>query len=58
MAGAVDAALQQIPDAHRYGTEILVRSDSAGCTHGFLAHIRSLREHGMCMRFSVGVAIT
>jgi hypothetical protein len=41
----LDRALEQIPDAHRYGTEILVRSDSAGCTHGFLAHIRSLREH-------------
>jgi hypothetical protein len=54
----LDAALAQIPDAHRYGTEILIRSDSAGCTHGFLAHIRGLREHGMNTRFSVGVAIT
>jgi hypothetical protein len=54
----LDAALAQIPDAHRYGTEILIRSDSAGCTQGFLAHIRSLREHGVDTRFSVGVAIT
>jgi hypothetical protein len=54
----LDAALAQIPDAHRYGTEILIRSDSAGCTQGFLAHIRSLREHGINTRFSVGVAIT
>jgi len=53
----LDAALAQIPDAHRYGTDILVRSDSAGCTYGFLAHIRSLREHGMNTFFSVGVAI-
>lgn len=54
----LDRALEQIPDAHRYGTEILVRSDSAGCTHGFLAHIRTRREHGIDIRFSVGVAIT
>jgi hypothetical protein len=54
----LDQALTQIPDAHRYGTEILIRSDSAGCTQGFLAHIRGLREHGINTRFSVGVAIT
>jgi hypothetical protein len=54
----LDAALAQIPDEHRYGTDILIRSDSAGCTYGFLAHIRSLREHGMNTFFSVGVAIT
>jgi hypothetical protein len=54
----LDQALAQIPDAHRYGTPILVRSDSAGCTHGFLGHIRTLREHGIDIRFSVGVAIT
>jgi hypothetical protein len=54
----LDRALEQIPDAQRYGTEILIRSDSAGCTQGFLAHIRSLREPGLNTRFSVGVAIT
>src|SRR4051812_7416703 len=54
----LDQALVQIPDAHRHGTPILIRSDSAGCTQGFLTHIRSLREHGMDTRFSVGVAIT
>lgn len=54
----LDQALVQIPDAYRYGTPILIRSDSAGCTYGFLAHIRSLREHSVDTRFSVGVAIT
>jgi hypothetical protein len=54
----LDQALQQIPDTHRYGTPILIRSDSAGCTQGFLAHIRSRRKHGIDTRFSVGVAIT
>jgi hypothetical protein len=54
----LDAALTQIPDAHRHGTPILIRSDSAGCTQGFLAHIRTLREHGIDTCFSVGVAIT
>jgi hypothetical protein len=51
-------ALQQIPDACRYGSPILIRSDSAGSSHEFLAHIRSLREHGVHTEFSVGVAIT
>lgn len=54
----LDQALAQIPEAHRFGTAILVRSDSAGCTQGFLAHIRTLREHGIDTCFSVGVAIT
>ena len=54
----LDQALQQIPDVHRYGTPVLIRSDSAGCTQGFLAHIRTLREHGIDTCFSVGVAIT
>jgi len=54
----LDQALHQIPDAHRYGSPILIRSDSAGSSHEFLAHIRSLREHGLHTQFSVGVAIT
>ena len=54
----LDAALAQIPDAHRHGTPILIRSDSAGCTHGFLTHIRALRQYGVDTCFSVGVAIT
>jgi Transposase DDE domain group 1 len=54
----LDAALAQIPDAHRYGTPILVRTDSAGATHGFLAHIRGLRQRGMATCFSVGVPVT
>lgn len=54
----LDRALAQIPDAQRYGTPILIRSDSAGCTYGFLTHVRSLREHGIDTQFSVGVAIT
>jgi Transposase DDE domain group 1 len=42
----------------RHRTDILVRSDSAGATNGFLAHIRNLREQGVRSFFSVGVAIT
>jgi DDE family transposase len=54
-----DQALAQIPDAHRHGTPILVRSDSAGSSHGFLAHLRSLREQQhLDIRFSVGAAVT
>jgi hypothetical protein len=54
----LDQALNQIPDAYRHGTPVLVRSDCAGSSFGFLAHIRALREHGVDARFSVGVAIT
>ncbi|WP_281185378.1 IS1380 family transposase [Micromonospora halophytica] len=54
----LDQALAQIPDAVRHGTPILLRSDSAGSSHGFLAHIRSLREQHLDIRFSVGAAIT
>ncbi|GAB2937786.1 IS1380-like element ISMsm3 family transposase [Micromonospora polyrhachis] len=54
----LDQALAQIPDAHRHGTPILLRSDAAGSSHGFLAHIRGLREQHLDIRFSVGVAIT
>lgn len=50
----LDAALAQIPDEHRHGAPILVRTDTAGCTHAFLAHIRSLRKGGVDVRFSVG----
>jgi DDE family transposase len=54
----LDQALAQIPDAFRHGTPILLRSDSAGSSHGFLAHIRSLREQHVDIRFSVGAAVT
>ncbi|GLZ02519.1 IS1380 family transposase [Actinoplanes sp. NBRC 103695] len=55
----LDQALAQIPDAVRHGTPILLRSDSAGSSHGFLAHIRRLREQQhLDIRFSVGAAIT
>lgn len=54
----LDQALAQIPDPHRYGTEILIRTDTAGCSHAFLHHIRGLRELGTRTFFSVGVPIT
>ncbi|SCL17317.1 Transposase DDE domain-containing protein [Micromonospora inyonensis] len=54
----LDQALAQIPDAIRHGTPILLRADAAGSTHGFLAHIRSLRDQHLDIRFSVGAAIT
>ncbi|MFD4896321.1 IS1380 family transposase [Kitasatospora sp. NPDC058397] len=54
----LDAALAQIPDAHRHGTEILIRADSAGSAKAFLAHIRALRSSGVRTSFSVGWSIT
>lgn len=54
----LDQALAQIPDEHRHGIPILIRSDSAGSSHGFLAHIRGLRAQHLDVRFSVGAAIT
>lgn len=50
--------MAQIPDAHRHGTPILVRADSAGGAKIFLAHLRSLRQRGIHTSFSVGYAIT
>ncbi|WP_425471787.1 IS1380 family transposase [Streptomyces cadmiisoli] len=54
----LDQALAQIPDAHRHGTDILVRTDSAGSAKAFLAHVRDLRKRGIRTFFSVGYAIT
>ncbi|MGW0503824.1 IS1380 family transposase [Micromonospora sp. NPDC003241] len=54
----LDHALAQIPDAYRHGTPILLRADAAGSSHEFLAHIRSLRDQHLDIRFSVGAAIT
>jgi hypothetical protein len=53
----LDAALAQIPDAHRHGTSILVRADGAGCTREFLDHLRGLRDTAVSCEFSVGWAI-
>ncbi|MGH2864218.1 MAG: IS1380 family transposase [Solirubrobacteraceae bacterium] len=49
----LDLALEQIPDEHIEGLEILVRCDSAGATHELAEHCR---EH--TMRFSVGYELT
>jgi hypothetical protein len=54
----LDQALAQIPDQHRHGEDVLIRCDSAGASHAFLRHIRSLREQGVRSFFSVGAAIT
>jgi hypothetical protein len=54
----LDAALAQIPDGHRYGVDVLIRADTAGCSQAFLAHIRRLRRTGMRSFFSVGVPVT
>ncbi|MGH3711371.1 MAG: IS1380 family transposase, partial [Pseudonocardiaceae bacterium] len=53
----LDAALAQVPDAHRHGTPILIRADTAGCTKEFLAHLRGLRDNAVSCEFSVGWAI-
>lgn len=54
----LDQALAQIPDAHRHGTDILIRTDSAGGAKAFLHHIRSLRDRGIRTSFSVGHSVT
>ncbi|MGW9027655.1 IS1380 family transposase [Streptomyces sp. NPDC055722] len=54
----LDQALAQIPDAHRHGSDILVRTDSAGSAKAFLAHLRDMRKRGIRTFFSVGYAIT
>jgi hypothetical protein len=54
----LDAALAQIPDAHRHGTDILIRADSAGSAKAFLAHVRAQRDRDIRTSFSVGYAVT
>lgn len=54
----LEAALAQIPDAHRYGTDILIRTDSAGSAKAFLAHVRAQRDRSIRTSFSVGYAVT
>jgi hypothetical protein len=55
----LDLAVAQIPDAHRHGTPILVRTDGAGASKQWLAHIRSLRDTGgLDVQFSVGFTMT
>ncbi len=54
----LNAALAQIPDAHRHGTDILIRTDSAGGTKAFLTHLRNLRARGIQTFFSVGHPVT
>ncbi len=54
----LDQALAQIPDAHRYGTNILIRTDSAGGAKAFLTHVRALHERGIRTSFSVGHPVT
>ncbi|MFI1120545.1 IS1380 family transposase [Streptomyces hygroscopicus] len=54
----LDDALAQLPDTHRHGTPILIRTDSAGSAKAFLRHLRDLRIRGMDIGFSVGMAVT
>nr|WP_267884286.1 MULTISPECIES: IS1380 family transposase [unclassified Streptomyces] len=54
----LDQALAQIPDAHRHGTDLLIRTDSAGGAKAFLHHIRALRSRGIHTFFSVGYPVT
>jgi hypothetical protein len=58
LIAVLDDALAQIPDARRHGTDILVRTDSAGSAKVFLTHVRNLRTCGIRTFFSVGYAVT
>jgi hypothetical protein len=49
----IDLALEQIPQQYAERTEILVRADSAGATHGLLDYCRDAN-----LRFSVGYELT
>jgi Transposase DDE domain group 1 len=54
----LDQALAQIPDQHRHGRKILIRTDTAGCTKAFLTHVRDQQTKAVAAEFSVGWAIT
>ena len=53
-----DLALAQIPAEHRHGTPILISADGAGATKDWLRSLRSHREQGVDLRFSVGFTMT
>jgi hypothetical protein len=53
-----DEAFSQIPDDQLYGQPVLVRSDGAGATKEWLAHLRSFRSRGVDVEFSVGFTVT
>ena len=53
-----DEALAQIPDAELHGQPIMVRSDGAGATKEWLTHLRSFRDRGVDVSFSVGFTVT
>ena len=55
-AGPAEApALAQIPDPHRHGIPLLLRTDGPGCTKAFLPHTSgALRERDVAAEFSVG----
>jgi Transposase DDE domain group 1 len=40
----LDQALAQIPDTHRHGTDVLIRTDSSGGVKASLTHIRNLHN--------------
>jgi hypothetical protein len=50
----LDLALAQLPDDVRHGIPILVSTDGAGGTKEFLHHVRSLRDQGVDIEFSMG----
>jgi hypothetical protein len=54
----LDQALAQLPEEYRHGYPILVRTDGAGASKAFLAHIRAVRNDCVATEFSIGWAVT
>lgn len=52
---AAQLALAQLPKKYRRGRRTLIRTDSAGCTHDFVAW---LAQRGRWLSYSVGMVIT
>ncbi|MDH6630425.1 hypothetical protein M2271_008285 [Streptomyces sp. LBL] len=52
---AAQLALAQLPPCHRRGRRTLIRTDSGGGTHEFVAW---LAQRGRCLSYSVGMTIT
>lgn len=54
----LDQAITQVPDQVRHGYPVLVRTDGAGSSKAFFAHIRSLQISGVHAEFSIGWSVT
>ncbi|WP_432164694.1 hypothetical protein [Streptomyces sp. bgisy031] len=58
LSGEIDIASAPVAQARLDEATTAPRADSTGSAKAFLTHIQTLREHGLNLRLSVGLAVT